>query len=82
MPETCENGFGPVNNCFFYACQTPEIDQVLPYSVDFKAPRELWNPLNKTVLSQCSFIQNEGPVKPEMTVKINDNLFVTPIFPN
>ena len=38
---------------------------VLPYSVDFKAPRELWNPLSKstkTVLSKCSLIWNKGPV--------------------
>ena len=40
----------------------PQIYQVLPYSVDFKAPRELWNPLSKTVLSKYSFIWNKGPV--------------------
>ena len=41
MPETSENWFGPLNNCIYYACQTPKIYQVLPYSVDFKAPGEL-----------------------------------------
>ena len=59
MPETSENWFGPVNSCIYYACQTPEIYQVLPYSVDFKAPGEL----SKTVLSKLSFISNKGPVK-------------------
>ena len=47
---------------FYYACQTREIYYVLPYSVDFKAPQELWNPLSKTVHSKCSFIWNQGPV--------------------
>ena len=28
-----------------------KIYQVLPYSVDFKAPVELWNPLSNTVFS-------------------------------
>ena len=51
-----------VNTCVYYACQTHEIYQVLSYFVDFKAPRELWNPLSKTVLSNCSFIWNKGPV--------------------
>ena len=36
-----ENWLGLVNNCIYYACQTCEICQVLPYSVDFKSPREL-----------------------------------------
>ena len=27
-----------VNSCIYYACQTHEIYQVLPYSLDFKAP--------------------------------------------
>ena len=34
---------------------------VLPYSKDFKAPGELWNPQNKTVLCKCSFIWNKRP---------------------
>ena len=38
VPETCENWLDPVNSCSYYACQTCAINQVLPYSVDFKAP--------------------------------------------
>ena len=49
IPETCE--IIASNSCFYYAHQTHEIYQILPYSVDFKAPKELWNPLSKTVLS-------------------------------
>ena len=64
MPKTCENWLGLVNSCIYYAHQTHEIYQVQPYSVDFKAPREHWNPLSKTVhvLSKCSFIWNKEPV--------------------
>ena len=61
MPNTCENCLSLVNSCIYYARQTHGIYQVLPYSVDFKAPREFWNPLSKTVLSECSFIWNKGP---------------------
>ena len=39
MPKACENWLGLENSCIYYACQTHEIYQVLPYSVDFKAPR-------------------------------------------
>ena len=51
MPETYENWLSLVNSYVYYAHQTHEIYQVhvLPYSVDYKAPRELWNPLSKTV---------------------------------
>ena len=42
MPETCENWLGHVNSRIYYARQTCEIYQVLPYLVDFKAP---WNSL-------------------------------------
>ena len=59
MPETCENWLDLVNSCVYYAC---EIYQVPPYSVDFKAPRELWNPMSKTVLGKWSFIWNTGSV--------------------
>ena len=41
MPETCENWLGLVNSCVYYARQTRENHQVLPYSVDFKALGEL-----------------------------------------
>ena len=51
MPETCESWFRFVNIYIHYAHQTQEIYQVQPWSVDFKAPGELWNPLSKTVLS-------------------------------
>ena len=50
MPETCENWLGLVYSCVYYARYTRKIYQVLPYSVDFKPPGELWNPPYKTVL--------------------------------
>ena len=56
MPETCENYLGLVNRCVKYAHQTRKICQVLPYSMDFEAPGELWNPLSKTAFSKCSVI--------------------------
>ena len=62
MPETCENWLGLVNSCVYYAHQIREIYQALPYSLDFKAPRELWNPPSKAVLSKCIFISNTVPV--------------------
>ena len=62
MAETCENLFGLVNSLVYYALQTHGINQVLTYSIDFKAPGELWNPLSKAVLSKCSLIWNKGPV--------------------
>ena len=48
MLETYENWFNLANSCINYACQTHEINQVLPYSVDFKS------------LSKCSFIWDKG----------------------
>ena len=54
MPETCENSLGRVNNYVCYVRQTREIYQVLPYSMDVRAP------VSKTVLSKCSFIWNNG----------------------
>ena len=41
MPDTYENWIGQF---VYYAHQTGESYQVLHYSVDFKAARELWNP--------------------------------------
>ena len=41
MPETCENWCGLVNSDVYYAHQTRETYQVLPYSIDFKAPGEM-----------------------------------------
>ena len=63
MLKTCENWLSIVNRYIYYARQIHEIYQVLSYSVDCKAPKELWNPLSKTVhvhvLSKCSFIWNK-----------------------
>ena len=74
MPEACENWLGLVTSCVYYARQTREIFQALPYSVDFKAPKELWNQLSETVLSKCSFIWSKGPIKSEMTARLKHNL--------
>ena len=60
IPETCDSMLGLVNSCVYYAIQTLEIYQVLPCSVDFKAPGELWNLLSVIVLSKCSFIWNRN----------------------
>ena len=62
MPETCENLLSLVNSYIYYTHQIHEIYPVLPYFVDFKALKELWNPLSKTLLSKCSFIWNKGSV--------------------
>ena len=61
MTKTCENWLSGVNIYVYYTRQISEITQELPYSVDFRARRELWFPLSKTVLSKCSF-SNKGPV--------------------
>ena len=53
---------GIVKSCIFSTYQTHEIYQVRTYSMDFKAPGELWNPWSKTVVSKCTFIWNKGPV--------------------
>ena len=62
MPETCEKWLGLVNNWVYHAHQTGEICQVLSYSLDFKAPSELWNPLNNTVFSKYYSFCNKVPV--------------------
>ena len=62
MPERGEIWLGLVNIFIYYACHTHKIYQVLSYSVDFKAPMELWNPLSKTVLSKRSSNWNKGTV--------------------
>ena len=56
MPKTFENWLSLVKSCVYYAHQTCEIYQLLPYLVDLKIPLELWNPLSKTVLSKFSII--------------------------
>ena len=63
MPKTCESWLGLVNSCVYFARKIREIDQVPPYSVYFKAPVELWNPLGKIVSRKCRFISNERSVK-------------------
>ena len=61
MTKTCENWLSIVNIYVYYTRQIPDISQELPYSVDFRARRELWYPLSKTVLSKYSFFY-KGPV--------------------
>ena len=56
MPETCENWPSLVNSGIYFAHQTRDIYQVLPYSVDFKAA------LSQAILSKSSFIRNKGRV--------------------
>ena len=75
MPETCENWLGLVHSWVYYARQTPKIDQVLPYSVDFRAPDELWNPLSK-----CSVIWNKRPRKVSNDRKVQNNFGPANIF--
>ena len=50
MFKTRENWLRLVNSCIYHAHQSCEIYKILPYSVDFKAPGELWNPMSKTAL--------------------------------
>ena len=57
-----ENWFSLVNNGIYSSHQMHDIYQILPGSVDFKASKELWNPLSNTGLSKCSFVWNKGPV--------------------
>ena len=81
MPKTWEDLSSLVNSCVYYARQTCEIYQILPYSVDFKAPAELWNLLSKIVLSKCSFTWNKGSVsiwKDPKTKDPKDNLYIGP----
>ena len=57
----------------------------LPYTVDFKAPGELWNPQSETVLSKCSFVYSiKDQQTYEMTVKLKSTLRLGPVnvFPN
>ena len=84
MSKTCQNWLGLVNNCIYYACHTYEIYQVLSYSVDFKAPGEIWNPLSKTVLSDCSLFGIKDLETSKMTVKLKSNFYfgLVNVFPN
>ena len=74
MPEICENWLGLVNSCIYYAYQTLEIYQVLPYAADFKAPLE-----SKTVFSKCSFIWYKGPVNIWLDCKAQNYLNIGPV---
>ena len=47
---------------------------VLPYSVDSKAPRVLWNPMRQAVFSEYSFISND-----RIMIKFKSNLYVRPV---
>ena len=69
------NFLGLVNCCVYYARQTREICQVLPHSVDYKAPGELWNPLIDTVFNKCSFNWNKGSVNIWHDRKWSVNIF-------
>ena len=42
MPETCENWLHLANSCIYYIHQTHKIYQVLYYSVDFKAAKDIY----------------------------------------
>ena len=67
MPRTWECWLRLVHSCVYCARQTCKIYYVLPYSVDFNAPGELWNQLSKTV--KLSFVWSEGPVNTRKTTK-------------
>ena len=69
----------PVNSYINNARHTREIYQILPYSMDFKALRELWNPLGKTVFSKCSFSWNKRLVTSDITVAIESKVYVEPV---
>ena len=81
MSDTCEKWFGLVNSCAYYALQAREINQVLPYLVDFEAPGELWNPLTKTVLTKANvvLIGIKDLQTYKMTVKLKSNVDVGPV---
>ena len=64
MPQTCENWLCLVKCYIYNACQTHEIYQVLPNSVDFKLQGSVdihW--VRRYLLN--SFIWNKGPVNIE-----------------
>ena len=71
MLETCENWLGLVNSCVYYTHQICEIYQVLPYSVDFKAPQQY--SVNEVLFGI------KGLQTPETTVQLKSILYVRPI---
>ena len=70
MPEICEHCLGLVNSCIYYAHHTYKIYQVLPHSVDFKAPIH-WV---RQYLVNVLFWKKFTPETSEMTVKLKINL--------
>ena len=64
-----------VNICIYYARQTCEIYQVLPYSVGFRAPVKPWYSRSKTVITKYSFVWTKGPVNIWDAVNFKSNLF-------
>ena len=80
MSKACENWFLLVNCCVYHVRQTCEIDQILPYSVNFKAPGNFEIRWVRQYLIN-DFIWNKGPVNKKMTVKIRSpfNLYVGPV---
>ena len=80
MLETCGKGLSLVNICIYYACHTHKIYPALPYSVGFKAPRELWNPLSKIVHSMHIILLGIKDLQTsEMMVKLKSNLYIRPV---
>ena len=52
MPEACEHYLDFVNTYVYYAWRTRQIYQVLPYSVDFKAPEGALKSTEQAILSK------------------------------
>ena len=80
MPEICENWFGLVNSCVYFAHQTREIYQVLPYLVDTKAPiigsfEIHW--VGQHLVNVVLFWIKDLPS--EMTLNFKSNLYVGPV---
>ena len=76
MPQTSENWTGLVKDCVFYARQTHDIYQVLPYSVDFRAPGSLEIHLVRKYLANVVLFGIKDMWTFEMTLKFNSNLYV------
>ena len=76
MRMNYENCLGLVNRGIYYVGHRREIYRVLPYSMDLKAPRELWNVLGETTFSKCSFIWHKGPANIWIDCKAQSNLYV------
>ena len=77
MPQTLENWLGLVKSCVYYARQTCDIYQVLPYSVAFKALVEIhWI---RQYLVDVVLFGIKDLYTFEKTVKLESNLFVGPV---